>query len=119
MKPVLNGNLAVLIIADPAREPDYQLPGTRLEGRAVASAVRNFPAKQHGIVVEVAGHIDPDQCGPFEILALLLSGAFELVHDAGHGDCDKDNPVGSDCIFGKDCVRSARETSRARRVPRL
>ncbi len=119
MKPVLNRNLKVLIIADPAREPDYQLPGARREGREVASVFRNFPAKQHGIFVEVEEHIGPDQCDPVEILALLLSGAFDIVHYAGHGDYDKDNPAGSGWIFGKDCVLSAREIFRARKVPRL
>jgi hypothetical protein len=119
MKPVLNRNLKVLIIADPAREPDYQLPGARREGREVASVFRNFPAKQHGIFVEVEEHIGPDQCDPVEILALLLSGAFDIVHYAGHGDYDKDNPAGSGWIFDKDCVLSAREIFRARKVPRL
>jgi pimeloyl-ACP methyl ester carboxylesterase len=119
MKPVLNRDLKVLIIADPAREPDYQLPGARREGRNVASVFRNFPAKQHGIFVEVEEHIGPDQCDPVEILALLLSGAFDIVHYAGHGDYDKDNPAGSGWIFGKDCVLSAREIFRARKVPRL
>ena len=119
MKPVLNRNLKVLIIADPARETDYQLPGARREGREVASVFRNFPAKQHGIFIEVEEHIGPDQCDPVEILALLLSGAFDIVHYAGHGDYDKDNPAGSGWIFGKDCVLSAREIFRARKVPRL
>ena len=119
VKPVLNRNLKVLIIADPARETDYQLPGARREGREVASVFRNFPAKQHGIFVEVEEHIGPDQCDPVEILALLLSGAFDIVHYAGHGDYDKDNPAGSGWIFGKDCVLSAREIFRARKVPRL
>jgi len=119
IKPVLNRNLKVLIIADPAWEPDYQLPGARREGREVARVFRNFPAKQHGIFVEVEEHIGPDQCDPVEILALLLSGAFDIVHYAGHGDYDKDNPAGSGWIFGKDCVLSAREIFRARKVPRL
>jgi pimeloyl-ACP methyl ester carboxylesterase len=119
MKPVLNRTLKVLIIADPAREPDYQLPGARREGREVASVFRNFPEKQHGISVEVEEHIGPDQCDPVEILALLLSGTFDIVHYAGHGDYDKDNPTASGWIFGKDCVLSAKEIFRARRVPRL
>ena len=119
MKPVLNRNLKVLIIADPARETDYQLPGARREGREVANVFRNFPAKQNGIFIEVEEHIGPDQCDPVEILALLLSGAFDIVHYAGHGDYDKDNPAGSGWIFGKDCVLSAREIFRARKVPRL
>jgi pimeloyl-ACP methyl ester carboxylesterase len=119
MKPVLNRNLKVLIIADPAREPDYQLPGARREGREVARIFRNFPTKQQGIFVEVDEHIGPDQCDPVEILALLLSGTFDIVHYAGHGDYDKDNPAGSGWIFGKDCVLSAREIFRARKVPRL
>jgi len=119
IKPVLNRNIKVLIIADPAREPDYQLPGARREGREVASVFRNFPAKQHGIFIEVEEHIGPDQCDPVEVLAALLSGVFDVVHYAGHGNYDPDNPAGSGWIFGKDCVLSAREIFRARRVPRL
>ncbi len=41
------------------------------------------------------------------------------MHYAGHGNYDKDNPAGSGWIFGKDCVLSAREIFRARKVPRL
>jgi len=119
MKPVLNRNLKVLIIADPAREPDYQLPGARREGREVARVLRNFPTKQHRIFVEVEEHIGPDQCDPVEILALLLSGAYDIVHYSGHGDYDNENPSGSGWVFGKDCVLSAKEIFRARKVPRL
>jgi hypothetical protein len=119
MRPVLNRNLKVLIIADPAREPEYQLPGARREGREVARVFRNFPAKQHGIFIEVDEHVGPDHCDPVEILALLLSGAFDIVHYAGHGGYDRDNPGGSGWIFGRDCVLSAREIFRARKVPRL
>jgi pimeloyl-ACP methyl ester carboxylesterase len=119
MRPVLNRNLKVLIIADPAREPDYQLPGARREGREVARILRNFPTKQHKIFVEVEEHIGPDQCDPVEILALLLSGAYDIVHYSGHGDYDSENPSGSGWVFGKDCVLSAREIFRARKVPRL
>ncbi|MSV27276.1 MAG: CHAT domain-containing protein [Bryobacterales bacterium] len=118
MNPALNQDLKVLIIADPAREPEYQLPGARREGREVARVFRNFRAKDHGIV-EVEEHIGPDECDPVEILALLLSGVFDIVHYAGHGNYDKDNPAGSGWIFGKDCVLSPREIFRARKVPRL
>jgi hypothetical protein len=85
----------------------------------VASVFRTFLAKQHGIFIEVEEHIGPDQCDPVEILALLLSGEFDIVHYAGHGDYNRDNPAGSGWIFGKDCVLSAREIFRARKVPLL
>jgi pimeloyl-ACP methyl ester carboxylesterase len=119
IKPALNRNLKVLIIADPAREPEYQLPGARREGREVVRIFRNFPAKQHGISISIEEHIGPDQCDPIEILALLLSGEFDIVHYAGHGNYDKDNPGESGWIFGKDTVLSAKDIFRARKVPRL
>jgi len=119
LAPPLNLSLKVLVIADPAQEPDYQLPGARLEGREVANVFRNFPARSHGMVIEVVERIGPHQCDPVEILALLLSGEFDIVHFAGHGNYNRADPKASGWIFGKEWVLTANEIFRARKVPRL
>jgi CHAT domain-containing protein len=54
-----------------------------------------------------------------EILALILNDEFDIIHFAGHGVFDEKTPACSGWIFGKDCIISAREIFRARRVPRL
>jgi pimeloyl-ACP methyl ester carboxylesterase len=40
--PPLNSTLKVLVIADPAREPELQLPGARQEGREVVTVLNHF-----------------------------------------------------------------------------
>jgi CHAT domain-containing protein len=42
-----------------------------------------------------------------------------VIHFAGHGIFDENSPAHSGWVFGKDCIVSAREIFRARRVPRL
>ena len=58
-------------------------------------------------------------CLNVAILALLISGEFDIVHYSGHGSYDGTNPSASGWIFGQDCVLSAKEIFRARKVPRL
>jgi pimeloyl-ACP methyl ester carboxylesterase len=118
LRPPLNRSLKVLVIADPAPDKDLQLPGARLEGREVANVLRGFHRK-NGLSVEVIERIGPAECDSVEILALLLSGDFDIVHYAGHGDFDKDTPARSGWIFGRDWRLTATEIFRARRVPRL
>ncbi len=113
-----SGPLRALVIADPAPEREYQLPGARREGRAVADVMKSV-AKEHGIEIEVIERIGSSECDAVEVLALLLNESFDLLHYAGHGQFDVKRPELSGWIFGKDRILSAREIFRARRVPRL
>ena len=59
------------------------------------------------------------ECNIAEILALILTGGFDIVHDAGHGHYDPADPMTAGWILGRDLVVTARDIFRARRVPRL
>ncbi|MBX3332120.1 MAG: CHAT domain-containing protein [Nitrospira sp.] len=116
--PPIPNRLRVLVIADPAPEADLQLPGARAEGRAVVQILDSMREKQ-GLDITMEQRIGADECDPVELLALILSEEFDLIHYSGHGDFDERNPAKSGWIFGKEHVLSARDIFRARRVPRL
>ena len=118
LPPALNRSLKVLVIADPAPEPEFQLPGARQEGRAVVNVLDRL-RKEKDLDLTVYEHIGASACDPVEILALLLSEEFDIVHYAGHGVFDEKDPSHSGWVFGRDCILSAREIFRARRVPRM
>lgn len=118
IRPPLNRNLRVLVVADPAPEPELQLPGARQEGREVVT-VLNEMARKFKVTLDVIDRVGPTECDPVEILALLLNEDFDIVHFAGHGIFDERNPSHGGWVFSKDCILSAREIFRARRVPRL
>lgn len=115
--PPLNDHLKVLVIADPAKESELQLPFARMEGRRVVDVLRRM--NRPGLRIDVESRIGPNECDMVEILAQVLVGGFDVVHYAGHGDYDPANPAKSGWIFGRDQVLTARDIFRARRVPRL
>ena len=110
--------LRVLVVADPAPEADLQLPGAREEGRAVVKILQKMKEEQD-LDIAIEQRIGANECDPVELLALILSEEFDLIHYSGHGDFDEKNPAKSGWIFGKESILSAREIFRARRVPRL
>ncbi len=116
--PPANEILRVLVIADPAPEPDYQLPGARLEGRAVVETLCRIKT-EYGLDIDVIDRIGDAECEPVDILGLILEGDFDVIHYAGHGVFDQRNPAGGGWVFGKDRVLGSREIFRARRVPRV
>jgi CHAT domain len=116
--PAVNRALKVLVIADPAGEPELQLPGARQEGREVVNVLHRFK-RHHGLELDIVERIGALECDPVEILALILNEEFDVIHFAGHGVFDENRPAHSGWVFGKDCIVSAREIFRARRVPRL
>ena len=116
--PPIPNRLRVLVIADPAPEADLQLPGAREEGRAVVKILQTMKESQN-LDVTIEQRIGADECDPVELLALILSEEFDLIHYSGHGDFDEKNPSKSGWIFGKENILSSRDIFRARRVPRL
>jgi hypothetical protein len=116
--PQRNDGLRVLVVADPAPEPELQLPGARREGRAVVQILSHL--KQHwALNLDVVERIGDTDCDPLEILGLILDGNFDVVHFAGHGTFDATHPDHGGWVFGKKIFLSAREIFQARRVPRL
>ncbi len=118
LPPPLNRSLKALVIADPAPEPEFQLPGARREGRRVVSLLNQFRSDP-GLDITVVERIGAAACDPVEILALILNEEFDLIHYAGHGVFDEKDPSHSGWVFGRDRILSAREIFQARRVPRL
>jgi hypothetical protein len=117
--------LKALVIADPAREHDLQLPGALKEGRAVVDVLNKFRSdKAHNLEIDIVERIGSVECDPVEILALMLNENFDLIHYAGHGVFDAEDPANSGWVFGRKddgnlLTLSAREIFKARRVPRL
>ena len=89
--PPIPNRLRVLIIADPAPEADLQLPGARAEGRAVVQVLRKVK-EEEGLDITIEQRIGSDECDPVELLALILSEEFDLIHYSGHGDFDEKIP---------------------------
>jgi hypothetical protein len=123
VSPPLNDRLRALVVADPAPERELQLPGARAEGRRVVELLKLANGKKVDddltLEIEVEHRIGPGECDPVEILALLLSGDFDIVHFSGHGDYNPANPKASGWIFGADRILTATDIFRARKVPRL
>ena len=122
VSPPLNDRLRVLVVADPCPERELQLPGARAEGRRVVDLLKRANGQKIGGVkldLQVEQRIGPGECDPVELLALLLSGDFDIVHYSGHGNYDANDPKLSGWIFGRDRVLTARDIFRARKVPRL
>ncbi|MBM3161908.1 MAG: CHAT domain-containing protein [Chlorobi bacterium] len=116
LMPPLNRSLKALVIADPAPEREFQLDGARREGRAVAEVLRSFSSE---LEITVHERIGAAACDPVEILSLLFSEEYDLVHYAGHGVFDEKSPVRSGWFFSRECILSPREIFQLRRVPRL
>lgn len=115
--PPLSDHLKILVIADPAKERELQLPFARMEGRRVVEALRRL--NRPGLRIDVESRIGPSECDMVEILAQVLVGGFDVVHYAGHGNYDPENPSRSGWIFGSNQILTARDIFRARQVPRL
>ena len=117
MTPSLTDEVRVLVIADPAPEPELQLRHARREGRRVVEALRQLSRPECRITVE--SRIGASECSLVEILKLILTGDFDVLHYAGHGEYDPTNPAAAGWILSRDQVLTARDIFRARRVPRL
>jgi pimeloyl-ACP methyl ester carboxylesterase len=123
-RPPLASTLRALVIGDPGSPKDrYDLPGARQEAIAVAELLR-----ERGVEVEARiGAPSAERTGALrgfapasrlDVLALLLSGRFDLVHYCGHGTYDKDHPERTGWIF-EGGLLTAREIERVQLLPRL
>lgn len=118
--PPINKSLRILVIADPAQEPDLRLPGALREGEEVVKILEKFRKKlTNKLDIQIVPCIGPDKCDPVEILALLLNETFDILHYSGHGLFNEKNPNNSGWVFSRSCTLSAREIFRARQVPRM
>jgi hypothetical protein len=116
--------LRALVIGDPG-DPEK---GEHLEGaQREAMEVAHFLV-EHGVAVEA--RIGAPQAGAgvgthgfeaaarLEVLELLLSGQFDLVHYCGHGDFNEEHPDQAGWVF-EGGLLTAREIERIERPPLL
>jgi pimeloyl-ACP methyl ester carboxylesterase len=116
--PQLNDSLRVLVVADPAPEPELQLPGARMEGHAVVRTLNNI--KNHwNLNMEVVDCVGDAECNPIDLLSLIQDGGFDVLHFAGHGFFDEKNPSQGGWVLGDGRFLTAREIFRTLRVPRI
>lgn len=120
ISPPVNKSLNILIIADPAPEKELRLEGAQQEGKAVEKLFQSFEQEYKGkIDITVKSFIGPEQCNPIDILRLLFEQTYDILHYTGHGIYNAADPDLSGWVFGKNCILSAREIFRARRVARM
>lgn len=126
LAPVRGQKLRALVIADPAPEPDWQLPGARTEGSRVASLLRFANGKEldfsDGPVkldIEVDSFIGYQQCEPLDLIARVTSGDYDLIHFAGHGIYAKDEPAKSGWVLSSQHFVTPRDIARSRQTPWL
>jgi len=120
--PPLNRNLRVLVIADPAPEPDLQLAGAKREGLKVVEMLRKFKDEKSGDPnwkITIEDRVGHERCDPVEILELIVNGSFDVIHYSGHGVFDENHPNNGGWVFGRDTILSPTEIFRLRQVPRL
>ena len=117
------GGLRALVIGDPGDpEKDQDLPGAMTE----ALKVKELLESHDGVFVEARiGAPGPSRADELydvkpadrlEVLALLLNGDFDLVHYAGHGDFDPEQPNRVGWVFARGLLTPG-EIGRLERVP--
>ena len=114
--------IRALVIADPAPEPEWQLPGARAEGRLVANLLKAASSKDSdkpGLDIVVEEFIGPDDASAVDLIGKLVSGQYDIVHFAGHGDYNAKDPEQSGWVLSRDRFVTARDIFRARSTPWL
>jgi hypothetical protein len=117
--------LRALVIGDPG-DPDkgHDLAGARREARVVARLLGEMRDRFERVHVMI-GAPREDGSGPepgvapatrIDVLRLLMNERIDLVHYAGHGDFDDEDPARTGWLF-KDGFLTAREVSGIDRVP--
>lgn len=116
--------LRALVIGDPGDpKKGLDLPGARREAIEVARFL-----EERGVEVEARigapsarSGLERQKyraAGRLEVLELLLSGRFDLVHYCGHGDFDAEHSDQAGWVF-EGGLLTAREIERIERPPRL
>jgi hypothetical protein len=112
-------HLKALVIGD----PDDSLEYARAEAKAVAEVLR-----QHGIEVFLRlgppdelrlGKYGADPADLFDVITLLQSGEFDLVHYSGHAMFNAEYPDQSGWVFDNDEVLTPSKLENVDRPPRL
>jgi CHAT domain-containing protein len=112
--------LRALVIGDPGDpQRGHGLPAARAEAKEVADVLR-----RHGATVRLflgTGQTDSDDAEPatqLDVLKELLGRKYHLIHYAGHGTFDPQDPRLTGWLF-VDGLLGARELAQLTRAPRL
>jgi hypothetical protein len=89
----------------------------RIGNRFRDGAVQDDP-RLTALLADCGEDIDIDRCDPIEILKLLMTEEFDIVHYAGHGMFDPETGA-MGWLIDSDCLLTAEEIFRVRRVPRM
>jgi hypothetical protein len=117
------GEIRALVIGDPGDpEKGEDLPGARSE----ALKVKELLEARDDVVVEARigapntpredALYDVKPADRLEVLSLLLRGDYDLVHYAGHGDFDPEQPSRVGWVFARGLLTPG-EIGRLERVP--
>ncbi len=112
--------LRVLIVADPAA--DAPLPGAAHEGIEVAELFEAFNvvhAQHTESRIEVVRLIGPREATRTNVLRHLALRSFDVLHMAGHGFYNPEDPLASGWVFTGGDLLTPAELSRVDRLPRL
>jgi hypothetical protein len=114
------GELRALVIGDPGDPQRGQnLPQARTEALEVAEVLRGHGAKVRLFLG--TGRTDADDAEPatqLDVLKELLGRNYHLIHYAGHGTFDPEDPRRTGWLFA-DGLLGARELAQLTRAPRL
>lgn len=116
--------LRALVIGDPGDPDDgFDLPGARSEALAVVRILRergvDVTARIGAPSVPREGRLrEIDPADRLEVLALLLEGGFDLLHYAGHGDFDPEDPTRVGWVFASGLLTPG-EIGRIEQVPAI
>ena len=128
--------IRVLVIADPAPEPDWQLLGARAEGRAITNLLKgitdddpdakdfNDPSvdsesRESVFDIIVESYIGCDEASPVDLIGKLVSGQYDVVHFCGHGNYNASDPEQSGWLLSEKLFVTAKDILRSRNAPWL
>ena len=115
-----SATLRALIIADPGGA-EHSLRGARQEGLAVRRALENNGVEVNLFIGGPGSGAPPERASvatQLDVLTELLVRSYDIVHYAGHGTLDRDNPLLSGWLFA-DGILSSRELSQLTWAPQL
>jgi hypothetical protein len=114
----LTGTTKILVIGDPAKEPELRLVSAYKEAQIIVETLERL-REEGNFDCQVLTRIGAEECNPIEILSLLINDTFDVVHFTGHSTFNPTNPNYSGWVFGRDVVLTPHELFRTRQVPRL
>jgi CHAT domain-containing protein len=116
LDPRVAGGTSALVIGNPpSRYAD--LPGAAEEARRVATRLRDSGYRVTELIADGPG--DHDRVNAETIVNALFSLEHRILHIAGHGIYDPDQPASSGVLIGDDLYLTALEIQQMQAVPEM